>query len=176
MSSYKRNYREGGTYFFTVNLLQRDQSLLTDHIDSLRSAVASVKGSLPFTIDAWVVLPDHLHCVWTLPDGDSDYSSRWREIKKSFAKQIPRTEKLSVIRVKNNERGIWQRRFWEHTIRSEADFKHHIYYVYINPLKHGLVTRVVDWPFSSFHRDVELGLYVADWCGDLSDENSYGEA
>ena len=177
MSSYRRNYREGGTYFFTINLLQRDKTLLVDHIEALRSAVATVKTSQPFTIDAWVVLPDHLHCIWTLPEGDSNYSSRWREVKKSFVKQLAKTEKLSPVRLKNGERGIWQRRFWEHTIRSEVDYQHHIDYVYINPLKHGLVSRVKDWPFSSFHRDVKLGLYAEDWCGDLSESNiGYGEA
>ena len=154
MSRYKRSYIEGGTYFFTVNLLQRDKTLLIDHIEALRSTVAEVKTSRPFIIDAWVVLPDHLHCIWTLPESDSDYSSRWREIKKSFVKQLPKTERLSIVRSKNGERGIWQRRFWEHTIRDELDYQHHINYVYINPLKHELVTRVVDWPFSSFHRDV----------------------
>ncbi len=162
---YRRNYVEGGTYFFTVNLLDRDKTLLIDHIDSLRDAVRFVKAKKPFYIDAWVVLPDHLHAVWTLPEGDVDYSSRWREIKKRFSKSLSKTEHLSAVRQRKGERGIWQRRFWEHTIKNEKDYRHHIDYVHVNPLKHGLVTQVKDWPFSSFHLAVNRGLYDVNWCG-----------
>ena len=116
---YRRCYVEGGTYFFTVNLLERDQTLLVDQVDLLRDVVRKVRQQRPFFIDAWVVLPDHMHAVWTLPQGDSDYSGRWREIKKSFSKQLPKTECLSAVRQRKGERGIWQRRFWEHTIRDE---------------------------------------------------------
>ncbi len=165
MSIYKRNLVAGGTYFFTVNLLDRNKSLLVDYIDCLREAVASVKQKRPFSIEAWVVLPDHMHAVWTLPEGDVDYSGRWREIKKAFSKSIPADEYRSAARTKQGERGIWQRRFWEHTITSEADFRHHIDYVHVNPLKHGLVAQVKDWPYSSFHRYVGSGVYTEDWCG-----------
>ena len=177
MSQYKRNYVAGGTYFFTVNLLNRKQQLLTEHIHYLRNAVKTVKLKQPFTIDAWVILPDHMHTVWTLPENDSDYSSRWRAIKKEFSKALPETEKRSTSQIKKGERGIWQRRFWEHTIISEQDYQHHIDYVYINPLKHGLVRQVKDWPYSSFHRDVKDGLYPEDWAGInlLENGKGYGE-
>lgn len=175
---YRRHYVEGGTYFFTVNLLERDKALLTEHIVQLREAVRWVKVWRPFHIDAWVVLPDHMHVIWTLPENDADYSSRWREIKKRFSKSLPNIERRSKVRTLKGERGIWQRRFWEHTIRDERDYRHHLDYVYLNPVKHGLVTRVVDWPYSSFHRDVARGLYPADWGGDSSQlmiENNLGE-
>ncbi len=165
---YRRSYVEGGTYFFTVNLLERDKSLLVDHIDVLREAVRWVKARRPFEIDAWVVLPDHMHAVWTLPEGDADYSSRWREIKKRFSKAMPKTERLSVVRKKKGERGVWQRRFWEHTIRDEKDYQYHVDYVHVNPVKHGLVNRVQDWPYSSFHKAVKEGVYDKNWCGDGS--------
>src|SRR5690606_28703740 len=127
---------------------------------------AKVKRKRPFYIDAWVVLPDHMHAVWTLPEGDDDYSGRWREIKKTFNRYMPADEILSSARQKRGERGIWQRRFWEHTIKSEEDYRHHIDYVHINPLKHCLVNSVKDWPYSSFHRYVENGIYPIDWGGD----------
>ena len=177
MPRYRRNYVAGGTYFFTVNILQRHQSLLTDHVDRLRESVRKVKCKRPFEIDAWVVLPNHIHAMWTLPEDDSDYSSRWREIKKAFTKQLPKEEGLSATRLKNGERGIWQRRFWEHTINSELDYQNHINYIYLNPLKHGLVNQVKDWPYSSFHRDVARGLYEIDWCGTSGkdDGSNFGE-
>ena len=164
MSQYRRNYVAGGTYFFTVNIVERNKSLLTDHVDILRKSVFKVRHKQPFEINAWVVLPDHLHAIWTLPEGDVDYSSRWREIKKAFVKQLPKDEVLSAARFKEGERGIWQKRFWEHTIRSELDYQNHIDYIHLNPLKHGLVNQVKDWPYSSFHRDVARGLYDNDWC------------
>ena len=121
MPDYRRNRVPGGTYFFTVNLLERRRRLLVEHVDALRAAVRSVRDRHPFHVDAWVVLPDHLHCLWTLPSGDADYSRRWKAIKTAFAKAVPREESLSDVRRANNERGIWQRRFWEHTIRDERD-------------------------------------------------------
>lgn len=166
MSRYRRNYVTGGTYFFTVNLLDRKSALLIDRVDLLRQAVAAVKRKRPFTIDAWVVLPDHMHAVWTLLEGDADFSGRWREIKKAFNRHIPANEFLSAARQKQGERGVWQRRFWEHTIRSEEDFHHHLNYVHVNPLKHGLVAQVKDWPYSSFHQYVAKGIYHESWCGD----------
>ena len=162
---YRRNYVKGGTYFFTVNLLDRNKSLLVEHIDLLRESIRFVKSQRPFYIDAWVVLPDHLHAVLTLPDDDVDYSSRWREIKKRFSKSLPKTEFLTQTRKRKNERGIWQRRFWEHAIRDDNDYWHHVNYVHFNPLKHGLVSQVADWPYPSFHRAVKQGIYANNWCG-----------
>lgn len=168
MPDYRRNRIPGGTYFFTVNLLERHERLLVEHIDALRNAVRQVRAQRPFHIDAWVVLPDHTHCVWTLPPGDGDYSSRWKAIKIAFAKMLPRTERLSAVRERKGERGVWQRRFWEHTIRDDRDYAAHVDYVHINPFKHGLVQRVADWPFSSFHRFVTEGIYPHDWVSDVA--------
>ena len=165
MPDYLRNRVPGGTYFFTVNLLERRSQLLTEHIDGLRHAVRRTRQRQPFHIDAWVVLPDHLHCIWTLPPGDADYSSRWRAIKITFAKSLAKTEYISEVRKKRGERGLWQRRFWEHSVHDERDYAAHMDYVYINPLKHQLVQRVRDWPYSSFHRDVRNGVYPGDWAG-----------
>ena len=163
MPDYRRNRVPGGTYFFTVNLLERKNDLLTRQIDLLRDAIKQTRRSRPFHIDAWVVLPDHMHCIWTLPDGDHNYSARWKAIKIRFAKEVPKTEYRSQVRVRKGERGIWQRRFWEHTIRDEEDYEAHMNYVHINPVKHGYVNIVRDWPFSTFHRYVELGVYPEDW-------------
>ena len=169
MPNYRRAFVPGGTWFFTVNLLQRHgNDLLVREIDTLRQVVRRVREKYPFYIDAWVVLPDHMHAVWTLPDDDADFSLRWRLIKSGFAKAQPRSESLSATRRRYGERGIWQRHFWEHLIRDEADYQRHVDYVHVNPLKHGLVSRVVDWPFSTFHRAVAAGIYPQDWCGDVS--------
>ena len=165
MSKYRRNRVPGGTYFFTVNLLDRSSRLLTENIDAFRAAVRQVRARKAFHIDAWSVLPDHTHCVWTLPTGDTDYSARWKVIKIAFAKTLPKTERLSAVRLRKGERGIWQRRFWEHTIRDERDYAAHVDYVHINPLKHGLVQRIADWPYSTFHRYVAAGIYPSDWAG-----------
>lgn len=162
---YRRNYVAGGTYFFTVNMRERNQTLLIDHIQELRDSVRWVKQRRPFNIDAWVVLPDHMHTVWTLPADDWDFSSRWREIKKRFSKALPPPAPVPTATHRRGERSIWQKRFWEHTIRSEADYKHHVDYVHLNPVKHGLVSCVKDWPYSSFHRGVRSGDYNPDWLG-----------
>jgi REP-associated tyrosine transposase len=175
MPNYRRAFIPGGCWFFTVNLLERRQTLLVDHIAALREAVAKTLQSRPCTIDAFVVLPDHLHAVWTLPPGDSDFSTRWRLIKGLFAAALPKRERLSDVRAARNERGIWQRRFWEHLIRDEADYARHVEYCYINPLKHGLVTRVCDWPHSSFHRDVGTGIVPLDWAGEVEIDGEFGE-
>jgi putative transposase len=165
MSDYRRNRVPGGTYFFTVNLLDRKSSLLVSHIDDLRESVRKVRAKRPFHIDAWVVMPDHMHAVWTLPLDDADYSGRWREIKKAFVKTLPKSEALSATRAARGERGIWQRRFWEHTICDEHDYAAHVDYVHINPVKPGVVDKVSDWPHSSFHRFVKEGIYSVDWAG-----------
>jgi putative transposase len=154
MPNYRRAFVAGGCWFFTVNLLDRRSRLLIERIDALRAAVRETRQRFPFHIDAMVVLPDHIHAVWTLPDDDFDFSIRWRLIKIRFSRSIPEGEQLSETRRGRRERGLWQRRFWEHLIRDERDYNHHIDYCWFNPVRHGLVANVEDWPFSSFHRDV----------------------
>lgn len=167
MPNYCRARIEGATWFFTVNLLQRrNNDLLVRHIDVLRDSIRRVRRVHPFAIDAWVVLPEHTHCVWTLPPGDADFSSRWRLLKTFFSRALPADEYRSPLRVLRGERGIWQRRYWEHLVRDEEDFRRHVDYVHINPVKHGLVASVGDWPYSTFHRAVRNGLYPPDWAGD----------
>ena len=174
MSNYRRAWRKGGTYFFTVNLLERYQNdLLARHIDVLREVVKDVKHKHPFIIHAWVVLPEHMHCVIELPEGDDDFAMRWRLIKIGFSKAMPKTERLSAVREKRGERGIWQRRFWEHLIRDERDFSAHIDYAHFNPVKHGHVGRVQDWQYSTFHRYVAQGILPMNWAG--GDEGLLGE-
>ncbi|HMM88537.1 REP-associated tyrosine transposase [Bradyrhizobium sp.] len=176
MTSYRRNFITGGSFFFTVNLAERRLQLLTEHIEELRNAFRKVRHRHPFTIDAMIVLPDHLHAVWTLPEGDADFATRWQLIKSTFSHSLPSGERISESRAARGERGIWQRRYWEHTIRDEDDFARHVDYIHINPVKHGLVTRVRDWPFSSFHRMVKLGIYPEDWAGDAAVHNGkFGE-
>ncbi|SBT07865.1 conserved hypothetical protein [Candidatus Accumulibacter aalborgensis] len=166
MPDYRRAWYPGGTYFFTVNLLQRQgNDLLTRHVDLLRESVRLVRQGHPFHIHGWVVLPDHLHCVIELPPADADFATRWRLIKMGFSKTIPGGEIVSVVRVRRGERGIWQRRYWEHLIRDQADFQAHMDYVHFNPVKHGLAGRVLDWPYSTFHQLVAAGVYPADWAG-----------
>ena len=136
MPDYRRYRIPGGTYFFTVNLLQRHPNdLLIRHIDVLRQAVKETRKRWPFHIDSWVVLPEHLHCIWTLPEGDDDNSKHWRVIKQTFSKALPMIERRSAVRVSRGERGIWQRRFWEHMIVDDADYAAHVDYCHINPLK-----------------------------------------
>jgi len=163
MPRYRRNRVAGGTYFFTVNLLDRNSKLLVERISVLRDAVRAVRARAPFHIDACVVLPEHLHCIWTLPPNDTDYSGRWHGLKTLFATAMPHTEWRSATRVRKGERGIWQRRFWEHTIRDDREYAVHMDYVHFNPVKHGFVANAADWPYSSFRRCVALGLYPADW-------------
>lgn len=161
---YRRNLVPGGTYFFTVNLLVRgDNDLLVRHVDLLREVVRDVREKRPFEILAWVVMPEHMHAIWTLPDGDVDYSGRWNAIKALFSRRLPRDESISLSRQSRGERGIWQRRFWEHTIRDERDLEIHVNYIHYNPVKHGHVARPIDWPHSSFHRFVRDGLLTPDW-------------
>jgi putative transposase len=123
---------------------------------------------------SWV-LPDHIHAVWTLPPGDADFSLRWRLIKSRFSQALPKQERISDVRRARNERGIRQRQFWEHLIRDEADYARHVEYCYINPVKHALVSRVRDWPHSSFRRDVRAGVFPEDWAGDVHASGQFGE-
>jgi putative transposase len=162
MPNYRRSFVPGGCWFFTVNILDRRASLLTEHIEELREATRWTRARWPFEINALTALPDHLHAVWSLPPDDTNFSLRWRMIKARFAKALPKIEARDPTRLARGERGIWQRRFWEHLIRNDADYQRHVEYCYINPVKHGLVPRVQDWPFSSFHRDVAAGLLPVD--------------
>jgi putative transposase len=176
MTNYRRNFLPGASYFFTVNLADRRLRLLTEHIGALRSAFRETRTRHGFTIDAIVVLPDHLHAIWTLPEGDADFALRWRLIKSAFSRALPGGERVSQSRAEKGERGIWQRRYWEHTLRDEADFARHVDYVHFNPVKHGHVTRVLNWPHSSFHRMVRLGICPPDWAGDAEASSAgFGE-
>jgi putative transposase len=176
MVNYRRNYLTGGMYFFTVNLQNRQSTLLTEYITPLRGALRAVQQHLPFNIIAMVVLPEHLHALWKLPAGDADYSQRWRAIKSQFTRSLIK----QGVKLQNNKKGeyfLWQRRFWEHTIRDEPDLERHINYIHYNPVKHGLVERVSDWPHSSFGKYVKLGRLPIDWCGTTPMENDamFGE-
>lgn len=171
MRTYKRAWIPGGCYFFTVNLAERhNNSLLIDHIVRLREAFRFVQATQPFVIDAIVVLPEHLHCIWTLPKGDDRFDRRWRLIKAAFSQTLPKNEHISESRKNKSERGIWQRRYWEHAIRDEDDWRNHVDYIHHNPVKHGYVTHAIDWPHSSFHRYLKKGVYPADWMPTIIDE------
>ena len=163
---YRRAKFAGGTYFFTVVTHYRRRILCEQqNIDLLRHIFAEVMDNHPFTIDACVVLPDHLHCIWTLPPDDNDFSTRWRLIKGTFSRKCqPCFHGISSsARRRKQEQAIWQRRFWEHAIRNETDHLHHVDYIHYNPVKHGLVSSLHEWPYSSFHRFVDHGIYPADW-------------
>jgi len=161
MSNYRRAYVAGGSYFFT-RVTWRRQRVFGDQsaIDSLRSAMRKVRRNRPFDVEGIVVLPDHLHCILQLPEGDPDFSGRWREIKKACSRRIaPASDH-------RRERRVWQRRFWEHAIRDDDDWRRHMDYIHYNPVKHGLVTRPGDWPWSSFRQCVARGWYASDWGGE----------
>ena len=162
MPDYRRNRVPGGTFFFTVNLLDRRSNLLVANIDARRDAVRRVRARAPFHIDAWVVLPDHMHCLWTLPQDDANFPGRWRAIKTGIVKSLPIGEPRSPVMTRRGERGVWQRRYWEHTIRGDRDFAAHMDYTHFNPVKHGLVGHPEDWPHSSFRRCIASGMYPAD--------------
>jgi len=176
VTDYRRNFVPGGSFFFTVNLADRQSCLLTEKIDLLREAFRTVRARRPFTLDAIVVLPEHLHAIWTLPPGDADYSTRWRLIKTLFSRGIAPTEQPSRSRLSKGERGIWQRRYWEHTLRDESDFERHCDYIHFNPVKHGHARAAAAWPHSSFHRFVKVGVYPVDWAsGGEVDGSDFGE-
>ena len=176
MTEYRRNFVKGGSYFFTVTLAVRSQKLLVDHIDALREAFRHVKTEHPFVLDAMVVLPEHLHCIWTLPSGDANYPDRWRRIKAAFSRSLPDRYPRSPSKTLKGERGIWQRRYWEHTLRDEEDWQRHMDYIHYNPVKHQHVKQVADWPYSTFHRYVETGTYSRNWAGSgESGEVEFGE-
>jgi putative transposase len=149
----------------------RRQSILCNETirNALRKAIETVRVSRPFVIDAWVLLPDHLHCVWTLPDGDADFSTRWMIIKRTVSlacgEAYRRTDWMTASKLNHRESTIWQRRFWEHQIRNQEDFARHVDYIHFNPVKHGHVQQVADWPYSTFHHHVQNGVYANDWAG-----------
>jgi putative transposase len=154
-------------------LQRKGNDCLVRNIDLLREVIAKVKQSHPFHIHAWVVLPEHMHCVMELPEGDANFAKRWMLIKMLFSRGISKIEHLTDMRVKRRERGIWQRRYWEHLIKDEKDYQAHMDYVHINPFKHGLVKQVKDWPYSTFHKLVEQGIYAQDWGGGMEGDLSY---
>src|SRR5260370_22123890 len=161
MPDYRRNGVAGGTFFFTVSLLDGRWNLWVTNIEALRDAVRRARAGAPFHIDAWVVLPDHMHCLWTLPQDDADFPGRWRAIKTGFAKSLPIGEPRSPVMTSRGERGIWQRRYWEHTIPDHRDFAAHMDYTHFNPVHHCLVAHPPAWPHSSFLRCAARGIYSA---------------
>ena len=186
MPNYLRIRSKGAAVFFTVALAQRGCDLLLREVDRLRAAVRATMAGRPLGVEAWVVLPDHMHALWQMPVGDGDYSGRWAAIKARFSISMGRagfTPPLPVGRRnggvnpalrRKGEVGLWQPRFWEHHIRDQADFDMHVRYCWGDPVKHGLVGRAVDWPYSSIHRDVRLGRVEPEWVGGVM-EGEFGE-
>lgn len=163
MPRYIRSFVPGGTSFFTVCLQDRTSELLVREIDALRRAYVTVQRRHPFETVAICILPDHLHAVWTLPPGDAAFPLRWSQIKRGFSQSLPLTRHRTCSQAARRESGVWQRRYWEHQIRGEDDLARHIAYIHFNPVKHGCVAQVRDWPFSSFHRWVARGDLPPEW-------------
>jgi putative transposase len=154
----------------------RRSDLLVRQIERLRHAYAGVERRLPFTTVAICFLPDHIHALWQLPDGDADYAARWSLFKSAFSRGLAPAPTRSPSKIAKREKGIWQRRYWEHAIRDDADLERHVNSIHYNPVKHGLVTCVADWPFSSFRRYVAQGILPADWAGDSTElGGSFGQ-
>jgi putative transposase len=176
MSYYRRAHVAGGTYFFTVTIADRSADDLVRHIDRLRGAYRVALSRYPFKTVAICILPDHVHAIWSLPDGDADFARRWMLIKSGFSRGLPTRPQTSDSKLRKRERGIWQRRYWEHLIRDADDLSRHIDYIHFNPVKHGLVARVQDWPYSSFHGYCKQGLLPLDWGGDVGElSGNFGE-
>ena len=176
MARYRCAWIKGGTFFFTVTLAERPGDLLVRHIDLLRRVYASVQQRYPFETIAICILPDHLHAIWSLPAEDTDYPLRWNLIKGGFSRGLPNAGVRSASKIAKREKGIWQRRYWEHAIRDDTDLARHVDYIHFNPVKHGLVPRVSDWPHSSFHQHVSQGALPPDWGGDMRETSgSFGE-
>jgi len=175
MVGYRRARVPGGTYFFTVTLADRRAETLITHVDALRTAFRLTRHEHPFDIDAVVVMPEHLHTIWTLPDGDDDYATRWQLIKSRFTRALALAGESFPIRA-DGKRALWQPRYWEHVIRNQDDLRRHVDYIHYNPVKHGHVSRVCDWRHSSFHAYVRRGWLPLDWGGDAcADEYGFGE-
>ncbi len=163
---YRRSQAKGATFFFTVVTDKRKSLFYTEeNITLINEAFEHIRSKYPFTVDAYVILPDHIHYIWTLPEHDCDFSIRWRLIKTYFTKRCLKSLKESgnASKLSKAEHGVWQRRFWEHRIRDENDFARHVDYIHYNPVKHGLVASPSDWAHSSFSRYVKLGVYGDDW-------------
>lgn len=163
---YRRDYSQGATYFFTVVTFNRQPLFIVpETVEHLRRAIREEMLRRPFVIDAIVIMPDHIHALWTLPTDDADYSIRWRNIKRAFTASIPEDQRPQVhgSRQRKQEQAIWQRRFWEHRIRDEQDFARHVDYIHYNPVKHGYVQRPVEWQHSSIHHYIRQGVLTADW-------------
>ena len=163
---YRRALTPGGTFFFTLVTEQRRPIFTSnERVQVLRDAFKSVRASRPFEVDAMVVMPDHLHCIWTLPPDDADFSTRWRLIKTWFTKhcQPDLHNTPNAARAAKGQQAVWQHRYWEHQLRDADDFANHVDYIHYNPVKHGLVTSPADWPYSSFLRYVKAGVYPANW-------------
>jgi putative transposase len=176
MSRYRRAHVEGGVFFFTVTLADRSSDVLVRHVDRLRRIYASIQKRYPFETVAICVLPDHLHAIWSLPEADTDFPLRWSLIKAGFSRGLPGERQRSTSKISRRERGIWQRRYWEHAIRDDADLERHVDYIHFNPVKHGNVSQVCDWPHSSFHRYVTQGVLPLDWGGHVADTaGTFGE-
>jgi putative transposase len=173
---YRRAKKKGGTYFFTVNLADRKSDLLVEYVEDLRDVVKKVKQQHPFHIDAMVVLPDHLHAIWTLPKEDADYPKRWMLIKSRLSRRIPKSEYRRKSRISKGERGVRQRRYWEHMIRNERDFEQHVNYVHYNPVKHGYVEKAVEWKHSSIQRYIKEGVISHNWGSkDIFQRDNFGD-
>jgi putative transposase len=182
MPEYRRIKIAGGTYFFTV-VSQGRRPILT-HAEvrqAIREGISLVRQTMPFTIEAWVLLPDHLHTIWTLPENDAKYAVRWAVIKSCVTKRcgslsVP-GENVNISKRKRQEGGVWQRRFWEHIIRDERDFHRHLDYLHWNPVKHGYAKTPLEWPYSTIHRFVAQGLYPPNWGGDAEEipGDNFGE-
>lgn len=176
MSNYRRDPIAGGTYFFTLTLADRQSTLLIDQIEALRIAYQRANALHPFTTIAICILPDHIHAIWQLPPHDANFALRWRMIKSQFSRQFPANQQRSDSKAIRREKGIWQRRFWEHQIRDDNDLQRHVDYIHYNPVKHGYVQRVQDWEYSSFQRYVKQGCCLLDWGGDGEvEKGDYGE-
>jgi putative transposase len=167
MSRYRRAKIDGGVLFFTVAIADRSSDVLVREVDRLRLVYGLVTKRHPFETVAICILPDHLHAIWRLPEGDADYSLRWSVIKSNFSRGLTAAQERTSSKVGKRDKGIWQRRYWEHAIRDDADLERHVDYIHFNPVKHGYVSRVCDWPHSSFHRYVTQGILPADWGGDM---------
>src|SRR5262245_59185089 len=165
MSWYRRAKIEGGVFFFTVVLEDRTSDLLVRHVDRLRRIYQTVQERHPFETVAICILPDHIHAVWSLQEGDANSSLRWSLIKSGIWRGLVNVGLRTQSKIARRERGLWQRRYWEHAIRNDSDLARHVDYIHFNPVKHGYVTQVRDWPHSSFHRYVTRGILARDWGG-----------
>jgi putative transposase len=180
MANYRRLYTPGACYFFKL-VAYRRQPIFCDALfrSALRQAIVQTRIKYPFAINAWVLLPDHLHTIWTLPQGEANYSQRWQQIKRKVSLTIGaeynRAELLTPSKIKHRESTIWQRRYWEHQIRNQADFNHHLDYCHYNPVKHGLCQKPKDWPYSTFNRYVNSWFYDNDWASPCIELNIDGD-